>query len=253
MLRAGQQDVRIAVDREGAIFQKRRRVMIRYSKTITFSPGYAAVMAVCALVTLCAFPGGANAFRERPETVIEKSCGQENPSGKKILVAYDTKYGATATVAERIGDTLCENGFQADIRMARTVATDELSGYDAAVIGSAIISEMWLPGSFGLLSRGASILAGKPVAYFVVCMSMRNDNEETRERVTKYYIDPIMDIFSDIVPAVDAGLFAGRLDYEQTYFFDTLLLKLLFGAEEGDWRDLDKVAAWTLDVAEAFE
>ena len=38
---------------------------------------------------------------------FEKSCGTDNINGKRVLVAYDSKRGSTADVAEKIGDVLC--------------------------------------------------------------------------------------------------------------------------------------------------
>jgi menaquinone-dependent protoporphyrinogen oxidase len=205
------------------------------------------VILIClALIAVFILPCLAHAYLEKPDVVIEKTCGEENTDAPKILVAYDTKYGSTATVAERIGDVLCEEGFRVDIRLARHVPTEELDGYDAAIIGSAIIMEKWLPGALKLLKKGESILAGKQVAYFIVCMSMRDESEESVARVTEHYIQPILEEFPGISPAVDAGKFAGVADYETMYPVDRFLMKLI-GAEEGDWRNFDKVGAWAIE------
>ena len=54
---------------------------------------------------------------------------------EKILVTYDSGYGATEAAAQVIADTLAEKGFKVSFR---PVNMEELSGYDAIFIGSPI-------------------------------------------------------------------------------------------------------------------
>ena len=53
----------------------------------------------------------------------------------RVLVAYGTKYGATAEIAEVIATTLRTAGFEVDALPARDVRS--LEGYQAVVLGSA--------------------------------------------------------------------------------------------------------------------
>ena len=199
-----------------------------------------------------AVPPQSNAFLEKPEVIIETSCGEENIGAKKILVAYDTKYGSTATVAEKIGNTLCEEGLQVDIRLARKVKKAEVADYDGVVVGSAIIYEMWLPGATNLLRRSRSILADKAVAYFLVCGSLREETEERIERVNEHYVQPILDKFPEIEPVVEFGTFAGTVDYDKMYPIDGFLMGLI-DFPGGDWRSFDKIGAWAEEVAAMME
>lgn len=227
------------------------------------------VFAVCLgamMVFTCALVSSSSAYFERPKDVIEKSCGEKNTAGGKILVAYDTKYGSTATVAEKIGDTLCEEGFQVDIRLARRVRKRDLADYDGVVAGSAIIIEEWLPGTLKFLEKNESVLAGMPVAYFVVC-GLRiiyegitsEEIEENRIAAIEHYIQPILDEFSEIVPVVDAGLLAGMIDYDKMYPLDYWAMKEFFGdhpvygQEYYDGRDWDAIATWAREVGAMME
>ena len=44
----------------------------------------------------------------------ESSCSSKDKAGKKILVAYASRYSTTGGVAEAIGRTLCDAGFDVD-------------------------------------------------------------------------------------------------------------------------------------------
>lgn len=53
----------------------------------------------------------------------------------KILVTYDSGYGATAFAAETIAANLTEKAMRVDLR---PVGQEDLSGYDALFLGSPI-------------------------------------------------------------------------------------------------------------------
>jgi hypothetical protein len=48
----------------------------------------------------------------------ESSCGLEEKTGKKVLVAYVSCCGTTGGVAEAIGKVLCDRGTVVDVRLA---------------------------------------------------------------------------------------------------------------------------------------
>ncbi len=51
----------------------------------------------------------------------ESSCGLEKKTGKKVLVAYASKYGSTGGVADAIGKELCNRGAAADVCMLKNI------------------------------------------------------------------------------------------------------------------------------------
>ena len=59
----------------------------------------------------------------------------------KVLVAYASKRGSTAEIAEAIAAVLREAGHEADCAEAGAVAG--LDGYDAVVLGSAVYMRRW--------------------------------------------------------------------------------------------------------------
>lgn len=84
----------------------------------------------------------------------------------RILVAYDTKNGSTAEVAQAIAARLAERGAYVEVELARAVR--DLSGFDALVVGSPIYSGRWLSGAHRVLKRAgkATLRSGLPVAIF---------------------------------------------------------------------------------------
>ena len=55
---------------------------------------------------------------------------------KKILVAYASKYGATAEIAEKISTVLNEAGLSTSVSSVKEVRG--LASYDAVILGSAV-------------------------------------------------------------------------------------------------------------------
>ena len=78
----------------------------------------------------------------------------------KVLVAYASKRGATVEIATAIADKLRERHMSVDCRPARSV--ENLFGYDAVVIGSAVYFNRWRPEAMRFLRRNASRLADMP-------------------------------------------------------------------------------------------
>jgi menaquinone-dependent protoporphyrinogen oxidase len=159
----------------------------------------------------------------------------------KILVAYASRAGSTAGVAEAIGKTLADRGLQVEVR-PMTEVTD-LTPYRAVVAGSAIQGRKWLPEAMQFMRTHQAALARKPFAAFLVCMTMTMKKPEYREGV-KAWLDPVR----ALVKPVSEGFFAGALDLRQVPSRRKRLmfrLSVLMGVwSEGDHRDWDAIHAW---------
>jgi len=79
----------------------------------------------------------------------------------RVLVSAATKYGATAEIAQAIGEVLGERGLEPTVLPPEQV--EEVDGYDAAVLGSAVYAGHWLKPVRELVERHAGGLAGRPV------------------------------------------------------------------------------------------
>ncbi len=82
----------------------------------------------------------------------------------KVLVAYASKRGSTAEIAETIAAVLRESGAQADCVEAAAVA--ELGGYDAVVLGSAVYMRRWRGDARHFLRRHRRALERLPLWVF---------------------------------------------------------------------------------------
>jgi menaquinone-dependent protoporphyrinogen oxidase len=81
-----------------------------------------------------------------------------------VLVAYGSKMGGTAGIAELIGDALTDAGLQADVRPVAEVS--QLDRYDAVVIGGALYSGHWHRQARRFLRRHTDVLRQRPVWLF---------------------------------------------------------------------------------------
>jgi len=223
--------------------------MKKTSKSI-FRLQYAAAF-VCLTVLVMGDSQHCFAWREKPEEVIEKSCGDNNTGGKKILIAYDTEHGATATIAERIADTLCANGFQVDLRMAQHVK--DITAYDAVVAGSPIYEFKWLPYARCFLLKNREALTTKPTALFITCTYLKDENDtpERRQKAIELYFNPVLKTLPGLEP-VSYGILSGEFTYAELYPVERFRMKLV-GFAEGDFRNWDKIEAWALELGSLLQ
>ncbi|NVM26072.1 MAG: flavodoxin domain-containing protein [Desulfobacterales bacterium] len=173
----------------------------------------------------------------------ESSCGLEKKTGKKVLVAYVSFCGTTGGVAEAIGQVLCERGAKVDVRLVKNV--DDITPYQAVVIGSATRSASWWPEAIEFVERNKEELSRKPVAYFLTCLALYKDTEASR-RVARGYMDPVLKAVPDVKP-VDMGFFAGVLDYSKLNLVYRMVMKSKMkkrGVPEGDFRDWNAIRSW---------
>ena len=178
---------------------------------------------------------------------IESRCEKDRKMKSRILIAYGSRCGSTGGVAEAIGQVLCETGAAVDVRLVGNV--NDLSPYQAVIAGSAIRMGKWLPEVVGFVKTHHDTLSRVPVAYFVVCMTMKDDTVENRRKVLAY-LDPVRKQVPQVKP-VDVGLFAGMVDFSKLSFVHSLMLKVK-GAPEGDFRNWEAIRTWAAGMRPAL-
>jgi len=185
------------------------------------------------LVVILSRPGSAedNNFRESQQGAGKKSMN------KKILVAYGTRAGSTAEVADAIGKKLALGGVAVDVKSVQSI--QNLNGYQAVVLGSAIRAGKLLPKVTDFVKVHKEELRKLPVAYFVVCMTLREDTPEKR-KIVNAYLDPLR---AEVSP-IDTGLFAGKMDYSKLGFSEKLIIKNVVKVPEGDLRNWQEINNW---------
>lgn len=164
----------------------------------------------------------------------------------KILVAYASRAGSTAGVAEAIGQTLAESGAQVEVRPMKDVK--DLAPYRAVVAGSAIQGGKWLPEAMQFMQTHRATLAQKPFAAFLVCMTLAMPGADKYREHVADFLQPVR----ALVRPVSEGLFAGALDISKVPSFrDRLMFRLsvVFGVwSEGDHRDWNAIRAWVESI-----
>ena len=159
---------------------------------------------------------------------------------RKILVAYATRTGSTAEVAEAIARRLCAAGLQADVRPITDVR--DLGGYAGVVLGSAVRYAAWLPEMHGFLARHRARLAERPVAFFTMHMLSLGETPEAIAERAKYTAKARVS-----VQPVEEALFEGKIDPAQLSLFDRFAVRLV-KSPVGDRRDWERIDAWADDL-----
>jgi menaquinone-dependent protoporphyrinogen oxidase len=178
---------------------------------------------------------------------IESRCEKDEGMKKRLLITYGSRCGSTGGVAEAIGQVFCSAGAEVDVRLVKNV--NALSSYQGVIVGGAIRMAKWLPEVVEFVKTNQDILSRMPVAYFVVCMTMKDDTAESR-RKTLAFLDPVRKQFPQVKP-VDIGLFAGAVDFKKLSFGYKLLLKVM-GAPEGDFRNWEAIRNWANGIRPAL-
>jgi menaquinone-dependent protoporphyrinogen oxidase len=164
----------------------------------------------------------------------------------KILVAYASRAGSTAGVAEAIGQTLVQGGVLVEVRPMQTVK--DLAPYRAVVAGSAIQGGQWLPEAMQFMHIHQADLAQKPFAAFLVCMTLAMPNAAKYRQGVVGWLEPV----HALVRPVSEGLFAGAFDINQVSSFSNRL-KFRLGIAldiwpEGDHRDWQAIRVWAEEL-----
>ncbi|MCJ7782603.1 MAG: flavodoxin domain-containing protein [Desulfobacterales bacterium] len=185
----------------------------------------------------------------QPAVEFNKSSYEKDGKMKnRLLIAYGSRCGSTGGVAETIGQVLSVAGAAVDLRLVKNV--DDLSPYQSVIVGSAIRMGKWLPEAVEFLKTHQGTLSRVPVAYFAVCLTMKDDTAENRRKALGY-LDPVRKQFPQVKPA-DIGLFAGAVDYKKLSFAYSLILKVK-GAPEGDFRNWEAIRTWATGIRPALD
>jgi menaquinone-dependent protoporphyrinogen oxidase len=165
----------------------------------------------------------------------------------KVLVAYATRAGSTIGVAEAIAQVFVDSGMAADVVAAKNVKS--VGDYQAVVVGSATRMGKVLPEAVAFLRRHASSLEDKPLAYFTVCLTLK-ENTPANRQIVDGYLAPLR----QILPPVSTALFAGVLDLGKISPVWRLFFRLdkSRASPEGDYRDWESIRAWAHELVPLF-
>lgn len=196
---------------------------------------------------------------------------------RRILIAYDSAYGATRTAAGLVAEVLSGRGCDVDVRV---VGAGDILGYDAAIIGGPIRLGRCSPRTRRFLRRERSALAQMPVACFFTCMSVTRAASAPafpvsidpafsalsgssprkgfmeRTHTADYYLEHFLKLMPGIAP-LGIGFFKGNLDLARLSPVHRLLMRFAIFSlpeiQEGQYLDSELVRAWAEAVSTRLE
>jgi len=154
----------------------------------------------------------------------------------RVLVAYATKNGSTAGIAEAIGDELRKMGLETDVRLAKEVR--DLAPYGAVVLGSAIYFGRWRKEALRFGSRHAGEFRGRPVWLFDSGPLNASPDEGKNEPVKAA---------EELVRQIGARgrvTFGGKLMPEDAGLAMRRLMESGKAGSYGDFRNFDRIRGW---------
>ena len=181
----------------------------------------------------------------------------------KALIAYCTRYGATASTSEEIAKGLREEGFDVRVVNVKKEKMKDISQYDLIIVGSGMKISKWCGEAESFIKKFHNELRQKKIAIFISSGAQAIHKHEGNieamddawkknliEKAEKYSLEPIL-----------LGLFGGVWDYNKMGFFfrktmgpfKELIEAAGFQEQEPgvyDTRDWDEIRKWTKNLAQ---
>jgi menaquinone-dependent protoporphyrinogen oxidase len=159
----------------------------------------------------------------------------------RILVAYASRKGSTAGIAQAIGKELISEGYAVDISDIKSVTS--IAGYNAVVIGAPIYTGKITGDVAAFVAANRDGISRLPVAGFVTGIAP----VYPKTGDVKGFIDQLVTALAPISP-VAVTMFAGTLDAGKMNLVERSLTSLM-KIPTGDFRDWDAIATWTKTLA----
>ena len=164
-----------------------------------------------------------------------------------VLVAYASKYGATAEIAEKIGEILRKAGLQAEIISVKQVK--DLASYSAVVLGSAAYVGQWRKEAVKFIKENEKLLAERPVWIFSSGPAGKGDPVKLLQGWQ--YPSKIQPVIDRIRPR-DVTVFHGLVDIKKMNALERYMIKTV-KSSVGDFRDWNAITAWTTGIADELK
>jgi len=161
----------------------------------------------------------------------------------QVLVTCATKYGATAEIAEKIGQVLRQAGLRTDVLPANRAGN--LTSYKAVVLGGAVYIGKWLKDAVKFLQANEKTLIERQVWLFSSGPTGQGDPIELLKGWR--FPDAQRPIIERIRPR-DITVFHGVIDVRKL----NPLHKWMISKVEtpiGDFRDWDIITSWATAIA----
>ncbi len=150
----------------------------------------------------------------------------------RVLIAFGSKRGGTAGLADMIGDALREVGCETVVSPATGIY--DLTEFDAVIVVSALYANRWRRETRRFIRRHTAALRKMPV--WLVSTGPLDDSAEQAD------IPPTKQVakLAERIGARGHVTFGGRLSPHATGFPASAMAK----THAGDWRDENHVRRW---------
>lgn len=172
----------------------------------------------------------------------------------RALVAYATKYGATEGIAERIGTVLRDHGLVVDVRNCTEL--DRVSGYDVAIVGSAVYEFNWRKAARRFVKRNVDELAAHPVWLFASGPVGTEQVDKDGHDVLEAAAPKQFTTYADLLHPRGTQVFRGAYQHDQLRGPDRVFAWMPAIRDilpEGDFREWPVIEAWAASVADALQ
>jgi menaquinone-dependent protoporphyrinogen oxidase len=155
----------------------------------------------------------------------------------KVLVTAASRHGSTTDIAVAIVRELRLRGLDAEHEEPSEV--DDVSSYDAVVLGSAVYAGRWMGSATDFITRCRPTLAGRPVWLFSSGPVGSPANPADA---------PSVSMLMEQTGALGHQVFAGKLDRAELGRLERTMVRA-GRAPEGDYRNWDELTRWAAHIA----
>ncbi|POH62077.1 flavodoxin [Cryobacterium zongtaii] len=174
----------------------------------------------------------------------------------RVAVVCASQYGATLGIAERIGAELGLAGLDARVYdAAQPPHAEDVAGFDAFVVGSAVYMGHWLKDATTFVRRYQPTLLEHRVWLFssgpLGSATTDADGTDVRESTVPAEIAD----FDNTVRPVGHRVFFGAIDPDALSLGHRVIRKFPGAAEKipaGDFRNWPEIEAWAREIARAL-
>ena len=173
----------------------------------------------------------------------------------RVLVAYASRHGATAGIADRIAARLRAAGLATDV--SDVDDAEAVDGYDAYVIGGAAYMFHWLKPATRFARRHRDLLVDRPVWLFSSGPVGEEQVDDKGNDLLEVSRPKEFDELHELLRPRDEHVFFGAWDPDAPPVgFAERMVQLLPAAKgtlpTGDFRDWEAIEAWADGIAQAL-
>ncbi len=159
-------------------------------------------------------------------------------SERRVLVAYASRMGSTAEIAEAIADQLRTHGL--DVVTAACSAAPDPDGFDAVLVGSAVYATRWMKSARRFLRSHQEVLATRATWLF--------ESGPTGELSDRRHESPAAVVrLAQHIGSPPIRVFGGNLDPARA---TSPIAKWVANSDmAGDYRDWQQIRDWADEIA----